>query len=220
MLVLYGPQGHQQIWFFKSANSILFILNSVTVFSVLRLSWIVETSFYPMTGDFTYDIRFTYSAVETNLAIMTACAPALRPLFLKWFPRLFSSLGYGSGQRYGGTGPNKYGGGGSNSKYGNGTGARHGSALRSGHHQLSSTPGSGTGNGAYALRDLWRSDGRSHSPTASEEEIMASNGAGIVRTTEVQIAFGDKTPVDARSRADEDIGQTKFGYSTNSTGSL
>lgn len=45
-----------------------------------------------MNFDYSYDIRFTYSAVETNLAIITASGPALRPLFKIWFPRLLSSM--------------------------------------------------------------------------------------------------------------------------------
>lgn len=173
----------------------------------------IELHFSPPSADPTYDIRFVYSSVEANLAIIVASAPALRSLFAKWFPRFFNSRGYGSGGRYGDTGSNKYGGG-----YGGGTAGRNGSALRSGHH--SSATGPGAGNGSYALRDLvWRSEGRGHSPTASEEEIIPPSGNGIVRTTEVQIAYGDKTPVDARSR-DEELGQTKYGYTTNSTGSL
>lgn len=53
-----------------------------------------------MKFDYSYDIRFTYSAVETNLAIITASGPALRPLFMVWFPRFFSSLRGTSNQNY------------------------------------------------------------------------------------------------------------------------
>lgn len=34
-------------------------------------------------------IGFVTSAIETNLALITASAPALRPLLRTWFPRLF-----------------------------------------------------------------------------------------------------------------------------------
>lgn len=50
------------------------------------------------------EIRFmdtwgpTYAATETNLAIITACLPALRPLLRKWFPKTFgNSSNEGSG---------------------------------------------------------------------------------------------------------------------------
>lgn len=35
------------------------------------------------------NIGFVTSAIETNLAIITASAPALRPLLRTWFPKLF-----------------------------------------------------------------------------------------------------------------------------------
>jgi len=35
------------------------------------------------------NIGFVTSAIETNLAIITASAPALRPLLRAWFPKLF-----------------------------------------------------------------------------------------------------------------------------------
>lgn len=39
------------------------------------------------------NVGFATSAIETNLAIITASAPALRPLLRTWFPRLFGALG-------------------------------------------------------------------------------------------------------------------------------
>ena len=38
------------------------------------------------------NVGFATSAIETNLAIITASAPALRPLLRSWFPRLFKAL--------------------------------------------------------------------------------------------------------------------------------
>ncbi|KAH7008308.1 CFEM domain-containing protein [Ilyonectria destructans] len=147
----------------------------VTVMSILRLAWIVETSYFmdPTSPNFdpTYDIRFTYSAVETNLAIITASAPALRPLFLKWFPRFFSAL-KSSGQKY------------SNDQYGRSTGtkrSRSGTAIRSNHR-----------NGPFPLKDIkGRSEIRGHSPTNSEEEIMTYNG--ILKTSEVAVHYGNRS---------------------------
>nr|ALM31973.1 decarboxylase_GME3443 [Daldinia eschscholzii IFB-TL01] len=160
----------------KFAIMVVFLLGAVvTVVSVLRMLWIIETSLYQMKFDYSYDIRFTYSAVETNLAIITASGPALRPLFMVWFPRFFSSLRGTGNQNYryrdepyalNGTGnANKSGGNGNSSK---------------GEHLY--------GTSSFALRDMkGRTEIRSHSPTTSEEEIMTYNG--IVRTTEVEIEF-------------------------------
>ena len=41
--------------------------------------------------DPTYNIGFVTSAVETNLALITAPAPAMMPLLRSWFPSLFGS---------------------------------------------------------------------------------------------------------------------------------
>ncbi|ORY67539.1 uncharacterized protein BCR38DRAFT_456273 [Pseudomassariella vexata] len=71
----------------KFALMSVFLLGAVvTVISTLRLVWLVGTSLFPPPEDFTYNIRFTYSAVETNLAIMAASGPALRPLFTQYGP--------------------------------------------------------------------------------------------------------------------------------------
>jgi hypothetical protein len=40
-------------------------------------------------ADPTYNIGFVTSAIETNLALITASAPALMPLLRSWFPSLF-----------------------------------------------------------------------------------------------------------------------------------
>ena len=40
-----------------------------------------------------YSVSFTLSAVETNLAIVCACAPTLRGLLRSWFPRALGAAG-------------------------------------------------------------------------------------------------------------------------------
>ncbi|KAK7409729.1 hypothetical protein QQX98_008110 [Neonectria punicea] len=167
----------------------------VTVMSILRLAWIVETSYYmdPTSPDYdpTYDIRFTYSAVETNLAIITASAPALRPLFLKWFPRFFSAL-KSSGAKY------------SKDQYGRSTTAkrsRSGTNIRSSHH-----------NGPFPLKDIkGRSEIRSHSPTNSEEEIMTYNG--ILKTSEVAVHYADRSG----KEGDTMRSQNRFGFGSGAS---
>ena len=91
----------------------------------MRLVWLVDISFYPPGHDPTYDIRFTYSAVETNLAIIAASAPALRGLVVKWFPRFFSSLTSGGKATYGETG-------------GTGKQSRSGKSALGGQHHMGS----------------------------------------------------------------------------------
>ena len=171
---------------------------SVTVVSVLRLVWIIEISLFPLTPDFTYDIRFVYSSAETNLAIVTACAPAMRPLLKTWFPKIFSSLsGDTSGRPYG-------------SKYGKSGGTQD--ALKSQTAKQSSKHS--YGNNSFAMKDMKgakRTEIREASPTASEEQIMTYNG--IVRTTEIDVEYGDAGEKPASTR-DEEEGhpQTRFNY--------
>ncbi|KAI1491193.1 hypothetical protein F5X96DRAFT_632392 [Biscogniauxia mediterranea] len=174
----------------KIAIMAVFLLGAiVTVVSILRLLWMIEVSLYPMAPDSTYDIRFTYSAVETNLAIITASGPALRPLFIVWFPKLFSSIRGTSNQNHG------FGG----SKYAT-SGSRHG--TKSDGHASNSRGDHGYGTTSFALKNMKRrSDARSRSPTTSEEEIITSTG--IVRTTEVDIEYGSRPPTPARRNNNE-----------------
>ncbi|KAI1496538.1 CFEM domain-containing protein [Biscogniauxia marginata] len=174
----------------KVAIMAVFLLGAiVTVVSVLRLLWMIEVSLYPLAPDSTYDIRFTYSAVETNLAIITASGPALRPLFMVWFPRLFSSLRGTSNRNY------RYGG----SRY-----AFRGSGHvpRSGVHASSSRGEHVYGTISFALNDVkGRSEVRSKSPTTSEERIMTPNR--IVRTTEVEVEYGSRPPTQPEENSSE-----------------
>ncbi|KAJ0372630.1 hypothetical protein COL154_000363 [Colletotrichum chrysophilum] len=190
----------------------------VTAISILRLLWLVEVGYHINTTDPTYDIRFTYSAVETNLAIITASAPALRGLFLRWFPKFFASLKSSSNGRYG------YGRSGDPTK-----------KSRTTATVTTNTRGrSGTTNrdNAFQLKNMkGRSEIRGHSPTTSEEEIMTYDG--IMRTTEVNIVYDDKRdstprPPPAGGRAppppmDRGPGRSHYDtklYSTNSSESF
>lgn len=149
--------------------------------------WLVEISFYPG-DDPTYDIRFTYSAVETNLAIICASAPALRGLFIKWFPQFFSSLWYGS-KKYGESGnwySNRYG-----SRYGKGARGRIASLAKRGQESsITRSYHQPTGNGTYKLQDMSGVGAKNPSTNTSEEEIMTYNG--IMRTTQVDVVYDSK----------------------------
>lgn len=65
--------------------------SSVTAVSIARIESLVRLFYYPPTDPF-YDIKITYSIVEPNLAIATACAPALRPLLKHYLPGVFGKL--------------------------------------------------------------------------------------------------------------------------------
>ncbi|KAB8291645.1 hypothetical protein EYC80_006445 [Monilinia laxa] len=64
----------------------------VTMVGVVRLWVMICHYFLPPPEDPTYGIGFCTSSIENNLAIITASAPALKPLFRHWFPNLFSTV--------------------------------------------------------------------------------------------------------------------------------
>jgi len=156
---------------------------SVTVVGVIRLFLLVRGLFFPASlgPDPTHNIGFVTSAVETNLAIMAASAPAVKPLFRKWFPRLFSSAR-----------STDYTGG----PYSSGTG-----------RYASRTVGGSTMKGSKSDRNTFEMNSRrgqsvleSTDRVDSEEEIMTFNG--IVKTTNVSIQYVERA-------ADGDRGWSK-----------
>ncbi|KAL0944005.1 uncharacterized protein CTRU02_201892 [Colletotrichum truncatum] len=193
----------------KMALLAVFALGAVvTAISILRLVWLIEVSYHINLNDPTYDIRFTYSAVETNLAIITASAPALRGLFLRWFPKFFASLKSSSNGRYG---------------YG-----RSGDPTKKSRVTATATRGRSTTHtesNTFQLKNMkGRSEIRSHSPTTSEEEIMTYDG--IMRTREVNIVYDDKrdsTPKAGGREPMDPPGRSQYEnklYSTTSSGSF
>lgn len=149
----------------------LLISSSVTVVGIVRLVLLVEGFFYPkvLGPDPTYNIGFVASAVETNVAIMAASAPAVKPLFRRWFPRLFSSAGPTDGPYSGGTG-------------------RYASRTVGG----STLKGSGrSGRNTFEMRSKrGQSETESSSRGDSEEKIMTFDG--IVKTTNVSVQYADR----------------------------
>ncbi|KAK8113008.1 hypothetical protein PG984_013534 [Apiospora sp. TS-2023a] len=74
----------------------------VTIVSILRLIWLIDYHYGGLfqKPDWSYDIRFVYSTVECNLAIICASIPALSSLLKKWFPNFFAKLtNSGSGRK-------------------------------------------------------------------------------------------------------------------------
>lgn len=140
------------------------VVSRVTVVGIIRVHEF-RKKFYHI--DPNYDPRNslgeTLSNIEVNLAIIASCGPALRPLFRRMFPGLFSNKSSNEAMEYNAP-----------SRYGNSTGIRHTTAT-----------------GSFPLRDIHLSkthtEIRGHSPNGSEEEIMTYNG--IIRTTAVSHVF-------------------------------
>ncbi|KAM6536222.1 Hypothetical protein NCS54_00482400 [Fusarium falciforme] len=146
----------------------------VTVVAIIRVHEF-RKKFYHI--DPNYDPRNslgeTLSNIEVNLAIIASCGPALRPLFRRMFPGLFSNKSSNEAMDYN-----------TPSRYGNSTGIRHTTAT-----------------GPFPLKDIHLSkthtEIRGHSPNGSEEEIMTYNG--IIRTTAVDVKYDQATLSDRES---------------------
>lgn len=124
---------------------------------------------YQNTKDVSYDAIFIllFSNIEVNLAIITASAPALRPMF----KGVFLSSSYGR-SGYGGQSGNKSG---SNMWTG-------GRSRADGGVPLSSF------NGDQERRQTRIRGGKEgHMRNESEEEIVVKNSNGIVRTREITV---------------------------------
>ncbi|KAI1306361.1 hypothetical protein F5Y03DRAFT_406064 [Xylaria venustula] len=179
---------------------------AVTVIGAVRLANVYKLFFVPAdpNSDPYYDIGLTLNVLEINLAIVSGSVPGLRPIFRKWFPRLFG----GSSNKYD---RNAYRYNKSDRHYGGGTTLRSG--IRNG------TEGGLThGHGGIALKNLSRSDRGQHteirsvSPSGSEEEIMTSNG--IMRTTDVRVHYTSETASNLpESRASSDYKDSEAAVS-------
>lgn len=114
------------------------------------------------------------NVVEVNVAIVSASAPALRPLFRSWMPSFFA---------------------GSSGRYLSGKKAQYPEYVNS-HFSNAGRHTSIAAGGSMALKSMGRTthksqhtECRSVSPSGSEEEIMTYNG--ILRTTQVQLDYQD-----------------------------
>lgn len=146
--------------------------NSVTILSALRLKYLILSGYGPLATDGTYDISFIYAQLETSVAIIAACGPALKPLVAQWFPRREKSTTY-----FANKGSPYYGG--SN---------LFRTTASTNHNRLGSHP-----DDAFALRRMGSdraSGGRGRSSSESEESIMTYHG--IMRKTEITLQYHDK----------------------------
>lgn len=128
-----------------------------------------------------HNIAYVWTAVETNLAVISCSMPALRPLLSRWYPTL--SL---SGETSQGA-----------------DGRAYGSSRYTGASSKAQPSGAYSRHSNYILKDLHPSSKQNHtevrglSPTGSEDEIMPS--AGILRTTDVNVLYESAEPSAERS---------------------
>lgn len=128
-----------------------------------------------------YNIAYVWTAVEVNLAVISCSMPALRPLFSRWYPRLFGSGNSGK----------------STEPYGANTGNASAHVTSGGSRNRESHSMN------YMLKDMHPARKQQHteirgvSPSGSEEEIMTYNG--ILRTTNVNVMYEDTKRSDTNS---------------------
>ncbi|KAK3333315.1 hypothetical protein B0T19DRAFT_122478 [Cercophora scortea] len=180
----------------KIALLFVFLLGFlVTITSIVRLVFLVQGLFgIKVTSDMS-GMGFVTSAIETNLALITASAPALRPIFRSrerggWFPRALLSRAADTdadletGRKPVGWDKPTPGTSGANpgGKFGRGgsRGGRRGTGR--------SVRGVRTGRGGK-LKPIIRvrtdlAELRSQTPRTSEEETMTNNG--IMRVSDIQ----------------------------------
>jgi hypothetical protein len=118
----------------------------VTIVIILRVVKL-HKKFYIKGYDSRHPFGDTLSSIEVNLAIMACCGPALRPLFRRMFPRLFSGKGTNDTRKYN-----------TPSRYANGTAGGMSFQLKDIHRSKTQT------------------EIRAYSPSRSKEEIITYNG--------------------------------------------
>ncbi|KAK7954708.1 hypothetical protein PG996_015519 [Apiospora saccharicola] len=172
----------------------------VTVIGVVRIWGLIELFYYPNpNGDSFYDIKMVLSVVEVNTAIVTACAPALRPLLRHMFPSLFALSG---SDDYHHKSPGTGNGTGSNNKrpYGQGTQGTRNFSKKMDISRSKSLHHHQKGN-SIVMKPLRGYDSPNHSghievrgetPTGSDEAIMTYNG--IMRTMDVKVQYEHTEP--------------------------
>ena len=136
-------------WTVSTRNALLsklLTISRVTIVGILRVIELYKMYYKPGYNS-QESLSGTLSSIEVNLAIIACCGPALRPLFRKMFPRLFSGRTTNEAGIYK-----------SQSKYGNGTG------------------GVGSFHLKDMSRTRTQTEIRGYTPNGSEEEIMTYNG--------------------------------------------
>lgn len=156
-------------------------LDSVTAVSVVRLYYL-QQHLVDTDPDANFSLGFCVSAIECNLAIITACAPAMWPLLRSWMPGVFSSLGpsYRKNNADGDV------------------------ELTSGRQMPQGGATATIGGSSFATRDIkdvrgdnacGQTDIRASKVDDSDEEALMHKGVGIMRTTDYSVARDDKSTI-------------------------
>ncbi|GES57698.1 succinate-semialdehyde dehydrogenase, mitochondrial [Aspergillus terreus] len=171
----------------KLAVCLILCLGGVaTAIGVWRIV-ILAAAFFPdpnhRNPDPTYSVGFCSSAVEVNVAVMSACAPSLKAIFSKYIPRLLGTSHGASNSKY------YYGGASSSNRFRSGLGYPHRS-VRAGDDdgfELADPFRANTADVKAEIRKYTRSGGRdgADSPSLSSED----GSAGIVKTMDVSVQY-------------------------------
>ncbi|KAF5965001.1 integral membrane protein PTH11 [Fusarium bulbicola] len=146
---------------------VVFLMGGVvTIVAILRVIELYK-KFYIKGYDSRHSLGDTLSSIEVNLAIIACCGPALRPLFRRMFPRLFS-----------GKSTNDTGNYNTPSRYGNGTAGVSSFHLKDMHRSRTQT------------------EIRGYSPNGSEEEIMTYNGILRTTAVDIKYGDAHSTDTD------------------------
>ncbi|KAF5026998.1 hypothetical protein F66182_872 [Fusarium sp. NRRL 66182] len=145
----------------KLALMMVFLMGGVvTVVAIIRVVELYK-KFYIKGYDSRDSLGDTLSSVEVNLAIIACCGPALRPLFRRMFPRLFSGRTSDENANY--DTPNRYG---------NSTQALASFQLKD------------------MRRSKTQTEIRGYTPNGSEEEIMTYNGILRTKAVKQRVTRG------------------------------
>lgn len=134
--------------------------------------------------DLNYSLGFCVSAIEVNLAIITASGPAIWPLVRSWMPRIFSTMSLSNGGYHQNNEINW---------------TPNGTTRRNAYANTSSRVGdsiNGTNNihvtsNNIPMKDLKEMRATGHSPTDSDEEILTQSVTGILRVTDFSVTHDD-----------------------------
>ncbi|KAJ5538181.1 hypothetical protein N7513_006132 [Penicillium frequentans] len=194
----------------KIAVCLILCLGGVaTAIGVWRII-ILAKAFFP-TGpveDSTFGIGFCSSAVEVNVAVITACAPSMKAITSKYLPRLLGTSRNGKSSY----GPGTSGGSRGFRKSRFFPSSRKSSQLRSGtdgdtaYEMADPSRGNrvdvvGAGKGSFDMRKYRRGG---DSPSISSGSVELEGPAGIIKTTDVSVQYTNGSE-DGRSRAEKSV---------------
>ncbi|CAH0051862.1 unnamed protein product [Clonostachys solani] len=164
------------------------IVAIIRIVNIYRLLYLGEKTRH-------YNIAYVWTAVEVNLAVISCSMPALRPLFSRWYPKLFGT---------------DSGGKSNSTPYDNSLGQTSRATAQNNRSNVRDSS-------HYALKDLHparkhnqHTEIRGISPSGSEEEIMTYNG--ILRTTNVAVQYEDTKKSDNDSHVSSDIAGVTAGH--------